>query len=194
MTIYCSTDHLIRPFAILVQGIEAELRAKRLNPRIAETWRNDARQTELQAQGHSKVASRGMHFFGVAVDIVDARLGWGAEPHFWSALGRAAHARGLTWGGDWEFVDKAHIQYLPVDWPGAGTTLDKLRGIVRGPFSTGQPSTPQKFFAAAVVREKLMPMVSLMRLYDLADQNKTSVLGAEELRAIANILRPKLPC
>ena len=52
-----------------------------------------------------------------AADIIDKRWAWGdaAEANgFWQALGAAAKAEGLNWGGDWRsFKDWAHVQLHP---------------------------------------------------------------------------------
>ena len=49
-----------------------------------------------------------------AIDIIDRRWAWGVgaeRNHFWDALGKAAKAEGLYWGGDWlKFKDYAHVQ------------------------------------------------------------------------------------
>ncbi len=51
------------------------------------------------------------------MDIIDARWGWGPDAEkngFWTALGDAAKAQGLVWGGDWTgFRDVDHVQGLP---------------------------------------------------------------------------------
>lgn len=85
---------------------------------IGSGTRTSSQQKSIVAQGYSKTLNS-PHLPGFAVDIVQkgaTRGGWG-EPGqleksgFLPALGKAAKAVGLEWGGDWKkFYDPAHVQ------------------------------------------------------------------------------------
>ncbi len=106
-----------------LNGLRLRLVATTLRPRIADllhrlevrgyrpliaedVWRSPERQRELHREGRSKVAWS-FHCAtnpdgtpgSLAVDIVDAGLGWDAGRAFWIALGAAARTEGLNWGG-----------------------------------------------------------------------------------------------
>lgn len=102
-----------------VSAVIARLRADRFRPVIVYGWRSVAVQERLFRAGTSKVR---FSFHNAqtpdglpaawAVDLVDDRWYW-REPDahvFFRALGRAAKAEGLIWGGDWKFRDWAHVQ------------------------------------------------------------------------------------
>lgn len=107
-----------------VEAVLAALREQGFQPRIVYAWRSVAVQQKLVAEGRSKVR---FSFHNAqkpdgtpasyAADIVDRRWLWSeaAERNgFWRALGAAARAQGLIWGGDWKsFRDVAHIQARP---------------------------------------------------------------------------------
>ncbi len=100
------------------------LTEKGFQPRIIYGWRSVAVQRQLVAEGRSKVRfsfHNAQNPDGTpnayAADIVDRRWLWTppAEKNgFWRALGDAAKANDLVWGGDWTgFPDLAHIQGRP---------------------------------------------------------------------------------
>ncbi len=107
-----------------VEAVLASLREDGFQPHIVYAWRSIAVQLGLVACGKSKVR---FSFHNAqmpdgtpasyAADIVDSRWLWtpAAESNgFWRALGAAARAQGLVWGGDWKsFPDLAHIQARP---------------------------------------------------------------------------------
>jgi peptidoglycan hydrolase-like protein with peptidoglycan-binding domain len=111
-------------FAKQVAAILDELSGRGFQPKLFFAWRSVEKQLELVKAGHSKVkfsfhnarAPDGTPR-ALAADIVDQRWYWDkvAETKgFWAALGQAATARGLVWGGSWtKFPDAAHIQALP---------------------------------------------------------------------------------
>ena len=88
-----------------------------------ETLRTQARQAYLYGFGRSYDDGRGRvtnaathdlswHGFGLAVDIVEKDgTPWDAPAGFWLALGEAAEAEGLVWGGRWQKPDKPHLQW-----------------------------------------------------------------------------------
>ena len=115
--------------AAAVTRIVARMEAEGHRPRVFETLRTIERQAFLYGFGRdyddgrgivTKVrdARRGMHYYGLAVDIVENdATPWTAPQAFWNALGAAAKAEGMAWGGNWKFLDLPHIQ-----WGGAPTT------------------------------------------------------------------------
>ena len=82
-------------------------------PRVAEGRRTPAEQAQ---KIKDRVAPRGSdvpgspnasrHLSGRAADVIDRRWGWntpGGKTHpFWRALGKAAGAQGLVWGGNFD--------------------------------------------------------------------------------------------
>lgn len=103
-----------------VLAILSDLRGHGENPKLACAWRSPEDQLALYRAGRSKVRFSFHNATkldgtpcGLAADIVDAAKGWYATKRFWTLLGRSAKAHGLTWGGDWDFYDPAHVQLLP---------------------------------------------------------------------------------
>lgn len=95
------------------------LRGDGFRPVVVYGWRSVAVQERLFRAGTSKVT---FSFHNAqtpdglpaawAADLVDERWYW-REPDahvFFRALGKAAKAQGLIWGGDWKFRDWAHVQ------------------------------------------------------------------------------------
>ncbi len=104
-----------------VEAVLGELRTLGFLPTVFFGWRSFAAQRELYERGDTTVL---FSFHNAqrpdgtpnayAADIVDERWGWdgaAGENGFWDALGKAAKARGLVWGGDWMRPhDQAHVQ------------------------------------------------------------------------------------
>lgn len=88
---------------------------------VFETFRSQARQQQLYAQGATKLRTVGVHNYGLACDIVKVV---GGEPSWkgdFSFLGLLARKHGLIWGGDWgtpgqhhSFIDSVHVQRCSV--------------------------------------------------------------------------------
>jgi hypothetical protein len=88
---------------------------------VYETYRSQARQTQLFNQHASKLKTVGVHHFGLACDIVKDV---GGEPSWkgdWKFLGKLAKKHKLIWGGDWgkpgvkpKFFDGVHVQRCTV--------------------------------------------------------------------------------
>ncbi len=112
-------------FASKVQATFATLSAQGWQPKIVSGWRDLEEQAKLKAMGRSTVSfsfHNALNASGkpaaLAVDVIDKRYGYGTSAStkagaasFWPALGAAAKAQGLTWGGDWKsFKDVSHIQ------------------------------------------------------------------------------------
>lgn len=110
-------------FRVAVVRMLERMTARGLDPVVSETLRTSERQRFLYGFGrdyddgrgvvtHSRDADETWHHYGLAVDIISARLAWDAPKSFWDALGAAARAEGLAWGGDWvSFRDLPHVQW-----------------------------------------------------------------------------------
>ena len=105
-----------------VSAVIARLRIERFRPVIVYGWRSVDVQQRLFRAGTSRVRfsfhnaqTPGGLPAAWAADLVDERWYW-REPDahvFFRALGKAAKAEGLVWGGDWKFRDWAHVQGRP---------------------------------------------------------------------------------
>lgn len=88
-----------------------------------ETLRTEDRQAFLYGFGRDYDDGRGIvtnantalfswHGFGLACDVVEKdATPWDAPATFWEALGNAAEANGLVWGGRWHKPDRPHVQW-----------------------------------------------------------------------------------
>ena len=101
----------------LVQAIIADAAANGLKLMIFETYRSQARQTELFNQGATKLKQVGVHHYGLACDIVKDINGQPSWKGDFSLLGQLARHHNLIWGGDWgtpgshhTFIDDDHVQ------------------------------------------------------------------------------------
>lgn len=89
-------------------------------PLVAETMRSDALQQRYYQKGRTLPGPRvtnaqnvvaTVHGYGLAVDIVHAKLQWGAPEKFWRSLALHAEACGLVAGAYWKrFPDRPHLQ------------------------------------------------------------------------------------
>lgn len=71
------------------------------------------------------------HGFGLAVDIVEKdATPWNAPVSFWNAIGDAAEANGLSWGGRWHRPDLPHVQWGPC--PKSPTDEDRALYLSKG--------------------------------------------------------------
>ena len=89
---------------------------------VVQGLRTFEEQDELFAKGRTKpgqivTQARGgesNHNFGLAVDLcpfTNDKPDWNAPMAVWAAIGSAAMAHGLEWGGQWKkFLDKPHVQ------------------------------------------------------------------------------------
>lgn len=112
-----SLAHLTPSFRAEIGGLLADMHTAGYSPRVWETLRTPERGAWLQRNGRSKNGARSMHIYGVAADIICADHRWRCPGTcgFFDALGAAAQARGLEWGGAWRsFVDRPHVQMIPV--------------------------------------------------------------------------------
>jgi hypothetical protein len=101
----------------LVQAIIADADAHGLKLMVYETYRSQERQQHLFDQGATKLRTVGVHYYGLACDIVKSINGEPSWKGDFSLLGQLAHAHGLIWGGDWgtplihhTFLDLVHVQ------------------------------------------------------------------------------------
>jgi hypothetical protein len=86
-----------------------------------ETYRSQARQEDLFAQGATQLRTVGVHHYGLACDIVRVVNGEPSWKGDFSFLGQLAHSAGMIWGGDWgnpavphQFIDQVHVQRCTV--------------------------------------------------------------------------------
>jgi hypothetical protein len=110
----------------IVEAIIAGASAHGLELMVFETFRSQARQTQLFNQGATRLSKVGVHNYGLACDIVrvvNKQPSWKGD---FSLLGTLAHAHGLIWGGDWgapqfrhSFIDSVHVQRCSIKRQGA---------------------------------------------------------------------------
>jgi len=100
-----------------VQKIIADARVLGFDMMVFETFRSQARQQQLFAQGATKLKTVGVHNYGLACDIVKVVGGDPSWKGDFSFLGHLARKHGLIWGGDWgapeqhhTFIDSVHVQ------------------------------------------------------------------------------------
>jgi hypothetical protein len=109
-------------FAAAVRAVIADLAARGMVIEIVQGLRTFEEQDALFAKGRTTpgpvvTQARGgesNHNFGLAVDLcpfTNDKPDWNAPMTVWAAIGAAAAARGLEWGGAWKkFLDKPHVQ------------------------------------------------------------------------------------
>ena len=85
-----------------------------------ETYRSQARQTKLFAQGATQLKTVGVHHYGLACDLVKDIAGSPSWKGDFKFVGRLAKKYKLIWGGDWgrpgvrtRFPDEVHVQRHP---------------------------------------------------------------------------------
>jgi D-alanyl-D-alanine carboxypeptidase len=89
---------------------------------VFETFRSRERQQLLYQQGVTRLKEVGVHFYGLACDIVRSVNGEPSWKGDWAFLGELAQANGMIWGGNWgqpgvqhKFVDSVHVQRCTVN-------------------------------------------------------------------------------
>jgi len=98
-----------------VQAIIKEARDNGLDLMVFETYRSQARQTQLFNKGASKLKKVGVHHYGLACDLVRNVGGNPSWKGDFSKLGKLARKHGLIWGGVWpNFPDEYHVQRCTV--------------------------------------------------------------------------------
>ena len=114
----CRDLNLLEPVTrAAVTAIIADAAAMGITLEVTETFRSQARQELLFAQGKTKIRSLGTHSFGVAADfckIVNGKADWSGD---WTFLRDLAVKNGLISGVDWgeperhnTFPDLDHVQ------------------------------------------------------------------------------------
>jgi peptidoglycan L-alanyl-D-glutamate endopeptidase CwlK len=105
-----------------VRAVVADLADRGTVVEVVQGLRTFDEQDELFAKGRTKpgpivTQARGgesNHNFGLAADLcpfTNDKPDWNAPIAVWSAIGTAAMAHGLEWGGQWKkFLDKPHVQ------------------------------------------------------------------------------------
>ena len=108
--------------ASAVRAVIADLAARGIVVEVVQGLRTFAEQDALYAKGRTTAGpivtqARGGHSnhnYGLAADLcpfTDGKPDWNASMQVWTAIGAAAAAHGLEWGGQWKkFLDKPHVQ------------------------------------------------------------------------------------
>src|SRR5262245_13836002 len=108
--------------AAAVRAMIADLAARGTVVEVVQGLRTFAEQDDLYAQGRTKpgqivTQARGgesNHNYGLAVDLcpfTNDKPDWNAPMSAWAAIGDAAQAHGLDWGGQGrKFLDKLHVE------------------------------------------------------------------------------------
>ena len=125
-------------FAVKIKRVLAELRKKGWKARIKSGLRTVSEQREIVRSKKSN-RMRSSHVCGLGADIIDSRYAWSIPTNhdFWTSLGAAAKAEGLTWGGNFSWKDVAHVEVASYncDWDRYGLSLVgswKAKGLIDG--------------------------------------------------------------
>jgi D-alanyl-D-alanine carboxypeptidase len=104
-----------------VKAVMADAEAHGIALMVWETFRSQARQAALFAQGVTKLRNVGVHNFGLACDIVKVVNGEPSWKGDFSWMADFCQEHGLIWGGNWghpdtpsTFVDEYHVQRVTV--------------------------------------------------------------------------------
>lgn len=116
-------DRLAPEMRALVEAAELACRDAGLPVLRFETFRSDARQAWLYAQGRevkppahivtkAKSAAASWHGFGLAVDFIHPTKFWNAPRQWWHDVAAIIAPLGFTWGGEWKTLpDVPHYQW-----------------------------------------------------------------------------------
>lgn len=116
-------DGLAPRFRTAVLAVLADMAAAGYHARIFESLRTNERQAWLYGFGRdyddgrgpvtkAPTADAGWHYYGLAVDVVEAdATPWTAPQSFWQTLGASGKAHGCAWGGTWKVMDLPHLQW-----------------------------------------------------------------------------------
>ena len=108
--------------ASAVRAMIADLAAQGIVVEVVQGLRTFAEQDALFAKGRTAPGSivtqarggQSNHNYGLAADLcpfTNDKPDWNAPMQVWAAIGTAAAAHGLEWGGQWKkFLDKPHVQ------------------------------------------------------------------------------------
>lgn len=121
-----AVEHSLEPlaprFRDAVERVLERMQEAGFQAVVAESIRSNEREEYLYGFGrtyddgrgivtHSKDCAHSWHCFGLAVDIVDAKLAWDAPAKFWRALRAAAEEEGLVSGAVFSDPDLPHVQW-----------------------------------------------------------------------------------
>ena len=118
-SIVCSNPYLLFP-TLRVKAEEICSEVPDLH--IFETYRSNVRQAHLYSKGFSKIRQFGMHYYGVAVDLVFKDYGKWTWDGDYQTVRKKYKERGLIVLGNW---DMAHAQMVTV------SEQNKLRKVVQ---------------------------------------------------------------
>jgi peptidoglycan L-alanyl-D-glutamate endopeptidase CwlK len=128
-----SLDDLLPPVKERVEKFLNAAKAAGIDLLITSTYRDNASQNALYAQGRTKPgkivtnakAGQSFHNYRCAVDVVPIVAGkprWDVKDEVWQTIGRLGKEAGLEWAGDWvKFKEYPHFQYT------SGFTLAELK-------------------------------------------------------------------
>jgi peptidoglycan L-alanyl-D-glutamate endopeptidase CwlK len=128
-----SLDDLLPPVKERVEKFLNAAKAAGIDLLITSTYRDNASQNALYAQGRTKPgkivtnakAGQSLHNYKCAVDVVPIVAGkprWDVKEEIWQQVGALGKAAGLEWAGDWKrFKEYPHFQYT------GGLTLAQLQ-------------------------------------------------------------------
>ena len=128
-----SLDDLLPPVKERVEKFLNAAKAAGIDLLITSTYRDNASQNALYAQGRTKPgkivtnvkAGQSLHNYRCAVDVVPIVAGkprWDVKEEVWQQVGALGKAAGLEWAGDWKkFKEYPHFQYT------GGLTLAQLQ-------------------------------------------------------------------
>ena len=126
-------EDLLPPVKVRVEEFLASAKLAGIDLLVTSTYRDNASQDELYAQGRTKPgkivtnakAGQSWHNYRCAVDVVPVVAGkprWDVKDSVWQEVGRLGKAAGLEWAGDWKrFREYPHFQYT------GGLTLAQLQ-------------------------------------------------------------------
>jgi hypothetical protein len=105
----------------LVKQIIADAATDGIKLMVFESYRSQARQSKLFAQGATQLKTVGVHHYGLACDLVKNISGSPSWKGDFKFLGKLAKKYDLIWGGDWgkptvktRFPDEVHVQRCAV--------------------------------------------------------------------------------
>ena len=109
-------------FREAVEAAIAECVGQGLEATVYETWRSAELQALYWARGrtvrpplrpvtNARDHLESWHGYGLAVDVIHARRGWGAPVAWFAEVARVFARHGCRWGGEWRVPDYPHFQW-----------------------------------------------------------------------------------
>ncbi|MBQ7975417.1 MAG: M15 family metallopeptidase [Clostridia bacterium] len=137
LTTYRSIEELTPNAQKACNLFMAECKRQGLNVLITETYRSQARQDYLYAQGRTRSgkivtwAKNSRHTLRRAWDICKNVKGQEySDNAFFRKCGEIAAKLGITWGGTWNTPDMPHFE-IPADWKGEEINMEDLEILKR---------------------------------------------------------------